>query len=62
MYTSILTPLDGSKTAEWKLLLEQPGKIDNFSFSLSTDLQDCHGFQEKERKDDCEEPQCNPIF
>jgi hypothetical protein len=43
MYISILTPLDGSKTAEWKLLLEQPGKIDNFSFPLSTDWQDCHG-------------------
>jgi hypothetical protein len=50
MYTRILTPLAGSKTAEWKLLLEQPGQIDNFSFPLSTDLQDCHGSQEKEKK------------
>jgi hypothetical protein len=27
----------------WKLLLEEPGKIDNFSFALSADLQDCDG-------------------
>src|SRR5262245_7240 len=27
----------------WKLLLEEPGKIDNFSFALSGDLEDCHG-------------------
>ena len=27
----------------WKLLSEEPGKIDNFSFAFSTDLQNCHG-------------------